>query len=143
MENWDDVEEVRRQREEEAEFDSTSSYEEIQERIKKEARRIKRQFSKIDKKRKALVETTIQDVAFMTITMEDLREKINREGTKVEYKNGENQYGTKQNPDVQIYLQLSQRQTQAMRILLDCVPKSEKIEIKNDDFAQHLTFRSN
>ena len=62
----------------------------------------------------------------MTITMQDLREQIVREGTTVEYKNGENQYGTKQSPDAQLYLQMSQKQTQAMKILVDCLPKTEK-----------------
>ena len=63
-------------------------------RIKKEETRIKKLFVKIDEDRKKLVLTTIADVAFMTVTMQDLREIINREGTTAVYKNGENQYGT-------------------------------------------------
>ena len=65
-------------------------------RIKKEEARIKKLFGKIDEDRKKLVLSTIADVAFMTVTMQDLRETINREGTTAVYKNGENQYGTKQ-----------------------------------------------
>ena len=65
--------------------------------------------------------------------MQDLRETINREGTTVEYKNGENQYGTKQSPEAQYYLQLSQKQTQAMKILVDCLPKTEKTVVVEDD----------
>ena len=33
-------------------------------------------FKEIDKNKKKLVFTTIEDVAFMTVTMQDLREKI-------------------------------------------------------------------
>ncbi len=117
----------------EAEYDSASEYLEKQNRIKKEAARLRRLFSKIDKQKKSLVFTTIDDVAFMTITMQDLRETIIREGTTVEYKNGENQYGTKQSPDAQLYLQMSQKQTQAMRILVDCLPKTEKAVQQKDD----------
>lgn len=123
----------------EAEYDSISSYLEKTERIKKEVRRLKRLFKEIDENKKKLVFTTIEDVAFMTITMQDLREKIVREGTTVMYKNGENQYGLKQSPDAQYYLQLSQKQTQAMKILVDCLPKKTKGQVsKIDDFDEFV-----
>ena len=117
-----EAEELRR----EEKSDSISNYLEKKKRIKKEVARLKRLFKEIDDNKKKLVFTTIDDVAFMTITMQDLRDDIIRDGTTVEYKNGENQYGTKQSPDAQLYLQLSQKQTQAMKILLDCLPKDKK-----------------
>ena len=114
-------------------------YQEKNAKIEKEIRRLRRLFSKIDKNKKNLVYTTIDDIAFMTVTMQELREKIIREGTSIEYKNGENQWGKKQSPDAQLYLQMSQKQTQAMKILIDCMPKTEQIskEIKDgfDDFV--------
>ena len=123
----------------EAEYDSISSYLGKQKRIKKEEARLKRLFSKIDENKKKLVFTTIADVAFMTITMQDLRESIIRDGTTVEYKNGENQYGTKQSPDAQLYLQMSQKLTAATKILIDCMPKTEKVVEKSfDDFDDFL-----
>ncbi len=126
----------------EADYDSASEYLEKQNRIKKEAARLRRLFSKIDPKKKSLVFATIDDVAFMTITMQDLRETIIRDGTTVEYKNGENQYGTKQSPDAQLYLQMSQKQTQAMKILVDCLPKTEKtIQAKDDGFEDFVNGR--
>ena len=102
-------------------------------RIKKEETRIKKLFGKIDEDRKKLVLTTIADVALMTVTMQDLREILNREGTTAVYKNGENQYGTKQSPESQTYLQLSQKLTQAMKILVDCMPKPQRPEGKDGD----------
>lgn len=126
----------------EAEYDSISGYLEKTNRIKKEVNRLKRLFKDIDENKKKLVFTTIDDIAFMTITMQDMREKIIREGTTVKYKNGENQYGTKQSPDAQLYLQLSQKQTQAMKILVDCLPKTEKPKVVNeDDFDDFVTER--
>lgn len=114
-----------------------------QSRIKKENARLKRLFSNIDPQKKKLVFATIEDVAFMTVTMQDLREAILREGTTVEYKNGENQYGTKQSPDAQLYLQMSQKQTAAMRILVDCLPKTpaKQAEEKNDGFEDFINSR--
>ena len=127
----------------EAQYDSISDYLDKQTRIKKEVSRLKRLFSKIDPQKKKLVFATIDDVAFMTITMQDLRESIIREGTTVEYKNGENQYGTKQSPDAQLYLQMSQKQTAAMKILIDCLPKTQpKAAVeKSDGFEDFINSR--
>jgi len=125
----EDIEEAKR----EAEYDSISGYLEKTDRIKKEIRRLKKLFSNIDENKKKLVYSTIEDVAFMAVTMQDLRESITREGTKVEYKNGENQYGTKQSPDAQLYLQMSKQHTQARRILVDCLPKTKGVTKDDDD----------
>ena len=130
-------EEIRR----EAKRDSISEYLEKQKRIKKEISRLKRLFKDIDENKKKLVQTTIEDVAFLTITMQDLRDNIVREGTTCEYKNGENQYGTKQSPDAQLYLQMSQKQTQAMKILIDCMPKTPQVVVKDDGFDDFVNGR--
>lgn len=140
MVDYEDVEKEAARRE--AEYDSISEYLEKQKRIKKEVSRLKRLFSKIDENKKKLVHTTIEDVAFLTITMQDLREQIVRDGTTVEYKNGENQYGTKQSPDAQLYLQMSQKLTQAMKILLECLPKIEKPLERNDGFEDFINGRN-
>lgn len=62
----------------------------------------------------------------MAVMMEDLRENIIRDGTTVEYKNGENQFGTKQSPDAQLYLQFSQKHTQAMKNFAGLFTKNRK-----------------
>ena len=128
-----DYDEVLAEVEREEKVDSAAEYLEKTKRIRREVARLKRLFKGIDENKKKLVFATIDDVAFMTITMQDLREKIVREGTTCVYKNGANQYGTKQSPDAQLYLQLSQKQTQAMKILVDCLPKERKVEVKVKD----------
>lgn len=130
-------EEIRR----EAEYDSISGYLEKQKRIKKVSR-LRKLFKEIDENKKKLVMALIDDVAFLTVTMQDLRESIIREGTTVEYKNGENQYGTKQSPDAQLYLAMSQKQAQAMKILLDCMPKNDRPVLQNDEFVDFLGGRN-
>lgn len=139
MIDYDEIEEEQAKRE--AEYDSISSYLERKKEIKKEERRLKRLFTAIDENKKKLVYTTIEDVAFMTVTMRELRENIIRDGTEVEYKNGENQYGKKQSPDAQLYLQMSQKQTQAMKILTECLPKTEKPLKADDGFEDFLKGR--
>jgi hypothetical protein len=135
----EEIEEARK----EAEHDSISGYLEKVDRIKKETSRLKKLFKNIDENKKKLVFTTIDDIAFMTITMQDLRESIIREGTTSDYKNGENQYGKKQSPDAQLYLQLSQKQTQAMKILIDCLPKTkETVKVEDDGFDEFVNTRA-
>ncbi len=137
-----DYDEVLDEVEREEKVDSAASYLEKTKRIKKEEARLKRLFKVIDENKKKLVLTTIADVAFMTITMQDLRETIIRKGTTAIYKNGENQYGTKQSPEAQMYLQLSQKQTQAMKILVDCMPKAVKaVAGSGDDFDDFVNGR--
>lgn len=116
-------------------------YKEKEAAIKKEERRLKRLFAKIDDSKKKLAFSTIADVAFLTVIMQELREKILKEGTTCEYKNGENQYGIKQSPDAQLYLQMSQKQTAAMKILMDCLPKTERPEPKDDGFNDFVAER--
>lgn len=101
-----------------------ADYLQKQKRIRKEVSRLKKIFKDIDLNKKNLVISTINDIAFMNITMEDLRESIIENGTTIEYQNGKDQWGEKQSPDAQTYLQLSQKSTQAMKILLDCLPKT-------------------
>lgn len=139
MVDYDDVlEEVER----EEKVDSAAAYLDKVKRIKKEEARIKKLFKDIEENRKKLVFTTIADVAFMTVTMQDLRETIIRKGTTATYKNGENQYGTKQSPEAQMYLQLSQKLTQAMKILVDCMPKPERKQAgTGDDFEDFVEGR--
>lgn len=137
-----DYEDIMEEVEREEKVDSAANYLEKQRRIKREVTRLRKVFKDIDENKKKLVFATIDDVAFMTITMQDLREKIVRTGTTVKYKNGENQYGTKQSPDAQLYLQMSQKQTQAMKILVDCLPKNIKsINLPEDDFDDFVSER--
>lgn len=137
-----DYEEVQREIEREEKVDSVANYLEKSKQIKKEETRLKGLFKEIDGNKKKLVLTTIADVAFMTVTMRDLRETIIREGTTAVYKNGENQYGTKQSPESQMYLQLSQKLTQAMKILIDCMPKTQNKNITpEDDFDEFVNTR--
>lgn len=125
----------------EAEHDSISGYLDQTNRFNDEVNRLKYLFKDIDENKKKLVYSTVDDVAFMTVTMQDLRDKIIREGTTVTYKNGENQYGKKQSPDAQLYLQLSQKLTQATKVLIDCLPKKDTVKIVDDGFDSFVDER--
>lgn len=96
--------------------------------IAKEIKRLSSQFKNIEPEKMATVRSTIEDAAFLTVSMRELRDQIAEEGYESEYKNGENQYGTKQSPAVLAYLQMSQKLNAAVKTLLSCQPKTEAKE---------------
>ena len=72
-------------------------------RIKREAKRLTKQFAEIDEKNKTLAVPLIQNAAFMKATLEDLQEIVNEEGLIDEYQNGSAQHGMKQSAALQGY----------------------------------------
>ena len=108
--------------------------------IKAELKRLNDIFKDVDGKKKRIAKASIDDCAFLAVSMADLRKQINREGTEVEYQNGANQWGKKQSPSVLNYLQMSQKLTAAMKVLLDCIPKTTETKRESttdgfDDFV--------
>ena len=93
--------------------------------IAKEIKRLSDQFRDLEPVKLQIVQATIEDAAFYTVMMRELRDKIAEEGTEIEYKHGENQFGLKQSPAVLSYLSMAQRLSVATKILLDCRPKTE------------------
>ena len=79
------------------------------ERITAEIDRLSVLFDGIDENKKKLVRSMVEEVAFMTVTMQDLQEEIAENGTTDEYKNGANQYGRKQSAAALNFLQFSQK----------------------------------
>ena len=110
-----------------------------EERINKEKARLKRQFSRIDKKRKGMVQRLIENAAFMATTLEDLQQEINENGCVSEYKNGENQFGTKKSPEVEIYNTMVKNYAAVIRQLTDLLPEEEGMI--DDGFDKFISAR--
>lgn len=94
-----------------------------QERITDEVKRLNRIFTKIDKKAKSAVKSLIENAAFMAVTLADLQDDINRTGAVSEYQNGENQWGTKKSPEVEIYNTMVKNHASIIKQLTDLLPK--------------------
>ena len=91
-------------------------------RISKEVSRLKKLFKNIPKDTINAALALIRNAAFMTVTLEDLQETINREGAVSEYKNGENQFGTKKSPEVEIYNAMIKNLSSVIKQLTDLIP---------------------
>lgn len=109
------------------------------ERITKEIKRLNSLFKNIDPKLKKTVKSLVENAAFMAVTLEDLQIHINAHGVTVEYQNGENQWGTKKSPEVEIYNTMIKNHVSIMKQLTDLVPKQPPKEEDNDGFDDFVS----
>ena len=112
-----------------------------EQRIKAEVRRLNSLFSKMDKDTKKVVKSLIENAAFMAVTLEDLQEHINKNGVISEYQNGENQWGTKKSPEVEIHIAMTKNHNATMKQLADLLPKKPIKQEDDDGFDDFVNGR--
>lgn len=108
-----------------------------QQEIKKEITKLNRLFKDMEAKVKKSVSSIIENVAFMAVTLRELQNQINENGVVVEYQNGENQFGTKKSPEVDIYNAMIKNYISAMKSLTDLLPKG--MSIPDDGFDEFVS----
>ena len=94
--------------------------------ITKEKQKISKLFAKIDKNKRDVVEKLIENVAFMSITLDDLKEDIKIYGVKETYMNGSNQFGFKESIESKTYNAMLKNYMNAIKQLIDLLPDEEK-----------------
>ena len=114
--------------------------EEKEKRITAEIKRLTKMFKKMHKDTKSVVKNLIVNAGFMAITLEDLQNHITTNGVTDKYQNGENQWGTKKSPEVEIYNTMVKNHTQIMKQLADLLPKQVPEE-KDDGFDGFINGR--
>lgn len=113
-------------------------------RIKKEKKKLKIIFENLDDSTKSCVENLVDDAAFMTVTLEETRQLIARDGVVEVYQNGENQKGVKKAAAVEVYDKMLNTYAKIIKQLTDLLPKRVYIEntgeVKEleDDSAESL-----
>lgn len=106
-------------------------------KIKAEFNKLKRLFKEMDKDTMTTVISLIRNAAFMIVTLEDLQETINIIGPVSEYQNGENQFGTKKSPEVEIYNTMIKNHMTIIKQLSDLLPKPAP-PIVGDDLEKFI-----
>jgi len=96
---------------------------ETNERIELEIKKLERIFAGLDDGHRETARSLIENAAFMTVTLENLRESISENGVTSTYKNGENQYGTKKSPEVEVYLSMIKNFAVIIKMLNDMLPQ--------------------
>lgn len=95
-------------------------------RISEEYARLASKFVNADKNKRAVIESLLQNAAFMAVTLQDLQEIINEEGATEVYQNGEHQHGLKQSSAMQAYNSLVKNYMNVMKSLTTLVPPEER-----------------
>ena len=95
-------------------------------KIKKEKQILEKIFKKIDKNKQKIVEKLIDNVAFMSITLDELKEDIKKYGIKEEYMNGKNQFGFKESVESKTYNTMLKNYMSAIKQLIDLLPVDEQ-----------------
>ena len=96
--------------------------------------KLTKQFSAIDERKKRIVEKTIDNCAYMSVVLEELKEQMDAKGTEAyisTYQNGENQWGTKKSPEIEVFNQVFSNYLKAVKQLTDLLP--EEIRVNTDD----------
>jgi len=94
-------------------------------RIKRETTRLRRVFKSLTKEKLDTASSLIRNAAFMTITLDDLQTEMNKKGIISEYQNGENQWGTKKSPEVEIYNTMIKNHLAIIKQLCDLLPDNQ------------------
>jgi len=96
--------------------------------------KLTKQFSAIDERKKRIVEKTIDNCAYMSVVLEELKEQMDAKGSEAyisTYQNGENQWGTKKSPEIEVFNQVFSNYLKAVKQLTDLLP--EEIRVNTDD----------
>lgn len=96
-------------------------------KIKKEINRLNKIFKKMDKNKYDLVRKLIEEVAFMSVTLEENRKYIQKNGVKELYMNGKGQFGYKESVESKNYNAMMKNYISTIKQLNDLLPEEEKI----------------
>ena len=110
--------------------------------INRERKRLLEIFENVESKHKQTVEKLIDEAAFMTATLTETREIIIRDGIVDEYKNGENQFGTKKSAAVEVYDKMLNTYTKVIKQLCDIlgeIPKGSGESDPGEELVKFLT----
>ncbi len=113
---------------------------ETEKRIENERLKLESIFSGLDDKRKETVQSLIENAAFMTVILGNLREKISEDGVTSKYQNGEKQWGTKKSPEVEVYLSMIKNYITIIKTLCDMLPEKSPEASALLDWAKRKEF---
>jgi len=111
------------------------------ERIKKEERRLRRIYKKIDKDNKAIIDGLIQRAAYMRVTLEDYEEDLDEKGYVELFTQSEKtEPYERERPVARLYNTMNKNYQGIIKQLSNLVPKRE-IKPKNDGFDDFVNGR--
>ena len=95
-------------------------------RIQRERERIAEIFKDLEPNKLRTCQALIDRAAFITISLEDLEQQLNKTGWVETYQNGENQSGMKKAAAADVHISLTKNLNTIIKQLLDLVPPAQK-----------------
>ncbi len=114
---------------------------EKEEAVKKEEKRLKRIFGKIEKNKKSTIEGLIQRAAFMRISLDEMEQDINENGFTEKFSQGNQEPYLRQRPISDIYSKMNASYQKIIKQLTDLLPKEEPRKDDEDEFAVFVSSR--
>ena len=96
--------------------------------IKAEKARLKSIFKELDEIQRKIVMQLIDTAAFLSVSLVELQDKINKDGYTETYMNGQNQFGVKQSEAVKTHIAMTKNLTTIIKQLSDLCPPERKKE---------------
>jgi len=112
--------------------------EEKEKEVKKEYRRLKKIFAGLSAEKMTAVNNLIENVAFMSVTLQELQRLIKERGAVEKYQNGANQWGYKPSSAIQVYNATMKTYNTSLKLLLNELPAGECKQSAKDELANFL-----
>lgn len=100
-------------------------------RIKRRIKELRNIFKAVDEDKFKLIDPLIVQVANLEVQMDNLLEDLKAIGFVETYKNGDNQFGTKESTVSRAYSSVFKNYTNAIRTMLSCLPESAPQEVQD------------
>lgn len=100
-------------------------------RIKRRIQEIEGILASADEDKLALVRPLIGQIAHLEVQLEGLMVKLETEGFVEEYKNGENQFGTKESTISKAYSSTFKNYVNAIRTVIQCLPVAAQVDAED------------
>ena len=101
-----------------------------EEKINLEKEKLMTVFKEIDANKLEFVSNQIDDLAWLIVSCDELKEKINNTGTVIKYDNGGGQSGFKSNPDVRTLMSYQKSKMAITKQLIELVPVNKKAKLQ-------------
>lgn len=108
--------------------------------VKKEVNRLRKIFKDLDENKKKTSQKLIENAAFMSVTLEDLKQDVIKYGVKETYVNGKNQFGFKESIESKTYNIMIKNYMNIIKQLNDMLPEKKKID-EEDEFDKFNDFK--
>lgn len=107
--------------------------------INREKEKIINNFKKLEVNQKKLdsAASLIDNAAFMAATLKELQELIKEVGPVTTYKNGKNQFGSKQSDEIKTYLSMINKYNSVMKQLFQMLPNDD-VDIEKIDVIEEF-----